>query len=131
MVNFNPRYLVADPLRAKCGSSIRIEIIDRATNLPFEEDVPGLKLEVYLIDGHHYDTQQVERMRMGLEGGTETEEELLSCAHFMNKKKTEALLICPSGSASNNSQLKIIIPFNVSEIIPLLPSVSLLISSCL
>jgi hypothetical protein len=49
-------------------------------------------------------------MRMGLEGGTETEEELMSCAHLMNKKKTEALLVCPSGLVSNNAQLKIVVP---------------------
>lgn len=56
-----------------------------------------------------------ERMRMGLDGGTETEEELMSCAHLMNKKKTEALLVCPSGVVSNNAQLKIIVPWqNVS-----------------
>lgn len=59
MVNFNPRYLVGDPLRAKCGSSIRVEIQDRFTGQPYEDEIPGLKLEVYLLDGHQYETQQV------------------------------------------------------------------------
>ena len=62
MVNFNPRYLVGDPLRAKCGSSIRIEVQDRFTSQPYEEEIPGLKLEVYLLDGHQYETQQVVSM---------------------------------------------------------------------
>ena len=46
VVNFDRKYLVHDMLKARCGACIRIELIDRNTGLPIEEEIPDLKLEV-------------------------------------------------------------------------------------
>lgn len=44
-VNFAPKYLVNDLLKAKCDAPIRVEIIDRATGVPLGEDIADLQLE--------------------------------------------------------------------------------------
>lgn len=45
-VNFAPKYLVNDILKAKCEAPIRVEIIDRGTGVPLGEDIPDVQLEV-------------------------------------------------------------------------------------
>ncbi len=45
-VNFAPKYLVSDVLKAKCDAQIRVEIIDRLTGAPITEDLPDVHLEV-------------------------------------------------------------------------------------
>jgi len=47
-VNFAPKYLVNDLLKAKCDAPIRVEIIDRATGVPLGEDIADLQLEVWV-----------------------------------------------------------------------------------
>ena len=45
-VNFAPKYLVSDVLKAKCEAPIRVEIIDRSTGIPVGDDISGVHLEV-------------------------------------------------------------------------------------
>lgn len=45
-VNFSPKYLVNDVLKAKCDAPIRVELIDRTTGQPIAEDLPDITLEV-------------------------------------------------------------------------------------
>lgn len=45
-VNFAPKYLVNDVLKAKCDAPIRVEIIDRQTGVPLGEDIAEVHLEV-------------------------------------------------------------------------------------
>ena len=45
-VNFAPKYLVNDVLKAKCEAPIRVEIIDRATGVPVGDDIQDVHLEV-------------------------------------------------------------------------------------
>ena len=45
-VNFAPKYLVNDILKATCVAPIRVEIIDRATGIPLGEDIKDVQLEV-------------------------------------------------------------------------------------
>jgi hypothetical protein len=45
-VNFSPKYLVNDVLKAKCEAPIRVELIDRATGHPIGEDLTDVVLEV-------------------------------------------------------------------------------------
>lgn len=45
-VNFAPKYLVNDILKAKCDAQIRVEVIDRITGAPVTEELPELTLEV-------------------------------------------------------------------------------------
>ena len=47
-VNFAPKYLVNDILKAKCEAPIRVEIIDRATGVPVGEEIPDVQLEASL-----------------------------------------------------------------------------------
>ena len=49
-VNFAPKYLVNDVLKAKCDAPIRVEIIDRQTGVPLGEDIADVHLEVSLTD---------------------------------------------------------------------------------
>ena len=44
-VNFAPKYLVNDVLKAKCDAPIRVEIIDRQTGVPLGEDIADVHLE--------------------------------------------------------------------------------------
>ena len=48
-VNFAPKYLVNDVLKAKCDAPIRVEIIDRQTGVPLGEDIADVHLEVGLF----------------------------------------------------------------------------------
>jgi len=43
--NFQKKYLVGDILKAKCGSSIRVELLDMRGN-PVTQDYPDLTFEV-------------------------------------------------------------------------------------
>ena len=45
-VNFAPKYLVNDILKAKCEAPIRVEVIDRTTGVPLGEDISDVHLEV-------------------------------------------------------------------------------------
>ena len=45
-VNFAPKYLVNDILKAKCEASIRVDIIDRATAAPVGDEARDIHLEV-------------------------------------------------------------------------------------
>ena len=48
-VNFAPKYLVNDTLKAKCEAPIRVEVIDRSTGVPLGEDVTDIHLEVWKL----------------------------------------------------------------------------------
>ena len=49
--NFADKYLAGDILKAKCGASIRVEVIDRATGqIAPPEAVGDVYLEVQLTD---------------------------------------------------------------------------------
>ncbi|GAX78271.1 hypothetical protein CEUSTIGMA_g5713.t1 [Chlamydomonas eustigma] len=111
VVNFDRKYLVHDMLKARCGASIRIELIDRNTGLPIEEDIPDLRLETYILDGNLYDNKFLEGGSRVTEGGTESVEDLEMCALLLNKKKSTPLLICGSGG-TNDHQGKVIVPMS-------------------
>lgn len=79
-VNFAPKYLVNDVLRAKCDAAIRVEVIDRATGLPASAaDLRGVALEVCVLDGNAYDARCVE-------SGAEREGDLEACALLLNNR---------------------------------------------
>ena len=79
-VNFAPKYLVNDVLRAKCDAAIRVEVIDRATGLPASpSDLQGVALEVCVLDGNAYDARCVE-------SGAEREGDLDACALLLNNR---------------------------------------------
>ncbi len=46
LINFDRKYLVHDILKAKCGATIRVELVDKQTNTLITDDVHGLKIEV-------------------------------------------------------------------------------------
>lgn len=100
-VNFAPKYLVNDVLKAKCEAPIRVEIIDRATGVPLGEDIPDVHLEMCILDGNAYDAKC-------LEAGTEREEDLDGCSLLLNNKQTNPLLV-PGGAASHNTQSKVVV----------------------
>ena len=56
-VNFAPKYLVNDVLKAKCDAPIRVEIIDRQTGVPLGEDIADVHLEVTLTGPYSRLTQ--------------------------------------------------------------------------
>ena len=69
-VNFAPKYLVNDVLKAKCEAPIRVEIIDRSTGVPVGEDIPDVHLEVCIVpltlycQRAHLRHRQVEQLAM-------------------------------------------------------------------
>ncbi|KAK9908084.1 hypothetical protein WJX75_002589 [Coccomyxa subellipsoidea] len=99
-VNFAPKYLVNDVLKAKCDAPIRVEIIDRQTGVPLGEDIADVHLEMAILDGNAYDAKC-------LEAGQERDEDLEACCLLQNNKQ-QALLV-PSGAAVHNSQGKVVV----------------------
>eukprot|EP00884_Botryococcus_braunii_P005248 jgi/Botrbrau1/14724/Bobra.0108s0071.2 len=99
-VNFAPKYLVNDVLKAKCEAPIRVEVIDRATGLPLGEDIPDVHLEMCILDGNAYDAKC-------LEAGQERDEDLDACSLLSNNKMQP--LLTPGSAASHNSQSKVIV----------------------
>ncbi|KAL3159748.1 PSII 6.1 kDa protein [Trebouxia sp. C0009 RCD-2024] len=100
-VNFAPKYLVNDVLKAKCEAPIRVEIIDRATGVPLGEDIPDVQLEMCILDGNAYDAKC-------LEAGQEREEDLDGCSLLLNNKQTNPLLV-PGGAPSHSPQNKVVV----------------------
>lgn len=127
-VNFAPKYLVNDILKAKCEAPIRVEIIDRATGVPLGEDIPDVQLEasaacdfalstmhaahtywsasvtscmqMCILDGNAYDAKC-------LEAGQEREEDLDGCSLLLNNKVCScvaALHPCFAQPAARNCQ---------------------------
>lgn len=56
-VNFAPKYLVNDLLKAKCEAPIRVEVIDRSTGVPLGEDISDVHLEVTHSHPTNYTTE--------------------------------------------------------------------------
>lgn len=42
---------------ARCGAVVRLELLDRATGAPFEGELPGVRLEVAVLDGAQYEAR--------------------------------------------------------------------------
>ncbi|CAL5229988.1 g13422 [Coccomyxa viridis] len=99
-VNFAPKYLVNDVLKAKCDAPIRVEIIDRQTGVPLGEDIADVHLEMSILDGNAYDAKC-------LEAGQERDEDLEACSLLINNKQ-QALLV-PSAIASHSPTAKVIV----------------------
>lgn len=80
-VNFDKKYLVNDILKAKCQAVIRVEIVERNSNLPIEinELRDEMILQMSILDGNSYDSK--------FEAGLESDFE--SCLLLMNNK------VCP------------------------------------
>ncbi|KAI8470506.1 MAG: hypothetical protein J3K34DRAFT_521291 [Monoraphidium minutum] len=76
--NFQKKYLVGDPLRAKCGASLRVELLDAAGN-PVTEGYPDLTFELTLLDGVAFKDR-------GGESRLLSDEELKACFKLTNHK---------------------------------------------
>ncbi|KAK9831959.1 hypothetical protein WJX81_003135 [Elliptochloris bilobata] len=99
-VNFAPKYLVNDLLKAKCDAPIRVEIIDRATGVPLGEDIADLQLEMCVLDGNSYDAKC-------LEAGQERDDDLDACSLLINNKQ-QPLLVPGSGGVHSAAQKVIV-----------------------
>jgi hypothetical protein len=77
-VNFDKKYLVNDVLKAKCQAVIRVEIVERTTNMPIEAgDLrDDMVLQMAILDGNTYDA----KFEAGLENDFE------ACLLLMNNK---------------------------------------------
>ena len=82
-VNFDKKYLVNDVLKAKCQAVIRVEIVERTTNMPVELGSlrDEMMLQMAILDGNTYDA----KFEAGLENDFE------SCLLLMNNK---VLMLC-------------------------------------
>ncbi|KIZ02180.1 hypothetical protein MNEG_5775 [Monoraphidium neglectum] len=76
--NFQKKYLVGDPLRAKCNASIRLELTDAAGS-PVTHGYPDLTFELTLLDGVAFKDK-------GGEGRLLGDEELRACFRLSNHK---------------------------------------------
>lgn len=112
-MNFAQKYLVNDVLHAKCDAPIRVEIIDRATGQPVSEDLPGIALELCILDGNLYDARCSERP------GEDLGNDLESCTLVLNNKASALLVPGPGGSL--NSENKVVVP--ITKGIAVLPDV--------
>ncbi|KAL4859186.1 putative aldo-keto reductase 2 [Chlorella vulgaris] len=95
-VNFSPKYLVNDVLKAKCDAPIRVELIDRATGQPIQEDLPDL---MCVLDGNAYDAKVTE-------AGEERDEDLEACALLLNNKAQALLQTGPGATHNANSKVQ-------------------------
>eukprot|EP00208_Stichococcus_sp_RCC1054_P004620 CAMPEP_0206134604 /NCGR_PEP_ID=MMETSP1473-20131121/106_1 /ASSEMBLY_ACC=CAM_ASM_001109 /TAXON_ID=1461547 /ORGANISM="Stichococcus sp, Strain RCC1054" /LENGTH=488 /DNA_ID=CAMNT_0053526221 /DNA_START=191 /DNA_END=1654 /DNA_ORIENTATION=+ len=99
-VNFAPKYLVSDVLKAKCEAPIRVEIIDRSTGIPVGDDISDVHLEMVVLDGNAYDAKC-------LEMGAERDDDLDSCALVLNNK--QAPLLAAGPSATHDDQHRVVV----------------------
>mmetsp|Transcript_10080 Transcript_10080/g.30159 ORF Transcript_10080/g.30159 Transcript_10080/m.30159 type:complete len:698 (+) Transcript_10080:368-2461(+) len=99
-VNFAPKYLVNDVLKAKCEAPIRVEIIDRATGVPVGDDIQDVHLEMCILDGNAYDAKC-------LEMGVERDDDLEGCSLVLNNKQTP--LLAPGASGTHSDGHKVIV----------------------
>lgn len=85
-VNLDKKYLVNDVLKAKCQAIIRVEVVDRATNQPVDEDLgKDYILQMAILDGNSYDAK--------FEAGCDSEFD--SCALLVNNKVRSLLNTAP------------------------------------
>ena len=58
-VNFDKKYLVNDVLKAKCQAAIRVEVVERLTNMPVNVDAlrEDVVLQMGVLDGNTYDAK--------------------------------------------------------------------------
>lgn len=98
-VNFSPKYLVNDVLKAKCDAPIRVELIDRTTGQPISDDLPDVTLEMCVLDGNMYDTKVVE-------AGEERDQDLEACALLLNNKAQALLSAGPGATHNANSKVQ-------------------------
>lgn len=77
-VNFDKKYLVNDVLKAKCQAVIRVEVVERVTNMPVDGHAlqDDIILQMAILDGNTYDA----KFEAGLENDFET------CSLLMNNK---------------------------------------------
>ena len=100
-VNFAQKYLVHDILKAKCDSPIRIEVIDRNTGAPIGEELPGVSIELCVLDGNQYDKYFSEMLN------EECLEDLQKCMLTLNNKGNP--LLVPGSGGSYNDENKVIV----------------------
>jgi Calmodulin binding protein-like len=89
-------------LHAKCDAPIRVEVIDRATGQPVNEDIPGVTLELCILDGNAYDARCSERP------GEDIGNDVDACTLVLNNKASALLVPGPGGSQSPDN--KVIVP---------------------
>lgn len=99
-VNFAPKYLVGDILRAKCNAPIRVEVIDQATGFPVGEDMPNLSLQIAILDGNAYDARC-------LDGKLKQDLNFNSCTLLLNNRDTP--LLGTGGGASHDDSSRVIV----------------------
>lgn len=56
-LNFDRKYVVGDAMLARCGAVVRVEAVDCATGAAFEGELPGVRLEMAVLDGNAYDSK--------------------------------------------------------------------------
>ena len=88
-VNFCGKYLVNDPLRARCGAQIRLELVDGEGKV-FTGAIPGLKLEICVLDGNSYVSSCY--------SSREDEREKLEKSMLLSNKRGHALLVPLAGT---------------------------------
>ncbi|KAI8463749.1 MAG: hypothetical protein J3K34DRAFT_526758 [Monoraphidium minutum] len=89
--NFQKKYLVGDPLRAKCGAALRLELCYLEGN-PVTQGAPDLTIELTLLDGVAFKDR-------GGEGRLLSDEELRSCFRLTNHKDEPLLTPKAAGGA--------------------------------
>ncbi|DBB00136.1 TPA: PSII 6.1 kDa protein, variant 2 [Trebouxia sp. C0004] len=79
-VNFASKYLEKNPLKSKCGASIKIEVVNAATGeLAHSQLLQGVQLELSMLDGKKFAALH------------ETGEDMASCELFLTPKGKELL----------------------------------------
>lgn len=79
-VNFASKYLEKNPLKSKCGASIRIEVVNAATGeLAHSQLLQDVQLELSMLDGKKFAALH------------ETGEDMASCELFLTPKGKELL----------------------------------------
>ncbi|KAK9817517.1 hypothetical protein WJX74_004575 [Apatococcus lobatus] len=83
--NFANKYLAGDVLKAKCGASIRLEVIDRRSGEPLKAgDLEGIQLELCVVDGRAY-------QGLAESGREQYDDEVDACVLLLNNQQKELL----------------------------------------
>ncbi|KAK9790768.1 hypothetical protein WJX73_001816 [Symbiochloris irregularis] len=105
--NFSGKYLAGDVLKAKCGASIRVEVVDRATaeSVTSADALADIRLEMAILDGKEYASLQ--------DGRDNTEEEVTKCILLTNNQHKELLQPGRGGSITEGKLVNV--PINRAQ----------------
>ncbi|KAI8477012.1 MAG: hypothetical protein J3K34DRAFT_498328 [Monoraphidium minutum] len=113
---FRHKYLVEDPLVARCRAAPRVEVLDASTGAPYEGDLSGVRIEVMVIDGAAFSAKyEGEAARGALAAATAADFDAIAA---LRNKKGEPLLKVAAGGVTDAEGRVVLVPAGGRAVLP-------------